>query len=71
MYSSAVDITGLKEGLDSDRAQRCMYARGETWGFGEFPVVVQVEMQKTCLSHASQSQILSLSEITLVSYVEI
>lgn len=62
---------GMKEGLDSDRTQRCMYAREETWGFGEFPVMVQAEMQKTCLSHATQSQILTLGEITMVVYMEI
>lgn len=49
----------------------CMHGREETWGFGEFLVKVQVKMQKTCLSHAMQSQILTLSEITLVAYMEI
>jgi len=62
---------GLKEGLDSDRTERCVCTREETWSFEEFPAMVQVETQKTCLSHETGSQILTLSEITLVAYVEI
>lgn len=46
---------GLKEGLDNDTTQRCAFAREKTWSFAEFPVIVQVEIQKT--SYATQSQI--------------
>lgn len=46
---------GLKEGLDNDRTQRCVYAREKTWDFAEFPVIVQTEIQKT--SYATQRQI--------------
>lgn len=46
---------GLKEGLDNDMTQRCAFAREKTWAFAEFPVIVQIEIQKT--SHATQSQI--------------
>lgn len=47
-----------------------MYAREETWVFGEFPLMVQVEI-KICLNHSTYSQILTLSEVTLVAYMEI
>lgn len=46
---------GLKEGLDNNRTQRCVYAREKSWGFAEFPVIVQAEIQNT--NYATLSQI--------------